>query len=136
MRMGSAEKSNQMMNLSIAGTLGRDAETRQAAQSLVTNFSVAVSGYDHRDKQKITTWVRVAIWGKRGEQLASMLTKGTKVAVSGEMTLSDYNGKTSIGLKAQDVTLLGGKPKEAREDRSAADNRVDSSGLDDDDIPF
>ena len=91
--------------------------------SAVCNFSVAVSGYDFKAKGKITTWVRVAIWGKRGQTLVKFLTKGSKVALTGEMVLRDYNGKTSVEVKAQDVTLLGGKTREEKplDDDSAAE---------------
>ncbi len=121
-----------MLQLTIAGTLGKDAEVRTVGQSVVCNFSVAVSGYDFKAKAKTTQWVRVAIWGKRGEQLGRLLTKGNKVALTGEMTLNEYNGKTSIEVKAQDVTLLGGAP---RQERPSPDEGFDPV-TGDDDIPF
>lgn len=135
-----------MLNLSIAGRVGKDAELRAAGNSDVLNFSVAVSGYDFKERAKTTTWVRVAVWGKRGEQLESLITKGSSVACSGEMSLREYNGKTYIELKAQDVTLLGGPPAERdeepaprqREQRRAAPPKAAPSNdfPEDDDIPF
>ncbi len=122
-----------MMNLSIGGTLGKDAELRQAGSSEVVNFSVAVSGYDFKAKQKTTTWIRVAVWGKRASQLAPMLTKGSKVAVSGELSVTEYQGKTQLEVRAQDVTLLGGKP--ASLPASARSNAGDPD-LEDDEVPF
>jgi len=133
-----------MLQLTIAGTLGKDPELRQMPTgSSVLNFSVAVSGYDFKAKSKTTTWVRVAIWGKRGETLVKLLAKGSKVAVTGEMTLNVYNGKTSVEIKAQDVTLLGGG--RTREERGVAVNfpaEDVGSGIPygdregDDDVPF
>ena len=95
-----------MFNTTIAGNIGQDAETRQAGQSNVTNFSVA--GEQRGKDGKKTQWVRCAIWGKRGDSLRSYLTKGTKVAVAGELTVGEYNGKPQVDLNASDVTLLGG----------------------------
>lgn len=127
-----------MLNLSIAGNVGKDAETRQTAgSSTVTSFSVAVSGYDFKAKAKMTTWVRVAVWGKRGEQLATMVTKGSRVAVSGELSLSEYQGKTTLELKAQDVTLLGQGGQQQSRTQGAAPAPAASAGDEfDDDIPF
>ncbi len=119
------------MNLSIAGNVGKDPETRAAGQTTVTNFSVAVSGWDGKKKEKTTAWFRVAVWGKRGEQLANVITKGSKVAVSGEMSFSEYNGKQTVELKAQDVTLLGGGTQAGA---SRQPSRVNDE--DQDPIPF
>lgn len=138
-----------MLNLSIAGRVGKDAELRVAGNSKsdVLNFSVAVSGYDFKERAKTTTWVRVAVWGKRGEQLLSLITKGSSVACSGEMSLREYNGKTYIELKAQDVTLLGSPPGERDEEpaprqekrspaRQAPKAAPSNDFPEDDDIPF
>jgi single-strand DNA-binding protein len=140
-----------MLNLSIAGSLGRDAELRTAGQSQVCSFSVGVSTYDRAAKQKATVWVRVSVWGRRGERLAPMLSKGGRVACSGEMTLRTYVDKagatvTSVELTAQDVTLLGGgeRGERASSGGSAGGSRAprtshEEPGMpleDDDDIPF
>ncbi len=123
-----------MLVLSIAGNVGKDAESRVAGSSVVCNFSVAVSGFDFRKKEKTTTWVRVAVWGKRGEQLAKLITKGSKVAVSGEMTLSEYQGKTTVELKAQDVTLLGAGGQRDAPTTSGSSGSADEPYYDD--LPF
>jgi len=130
-----------MQNISIAGNVGRDAEIRQAGGSTVCGFSLAVSGYDRRAKQKVTTWYRVSVWGARGERLAPMLTKGSKVALSGELSVSEYEGKTQLEVTAQDVTLLGGKPQDApapapRAAKTAPKDAPAADFPDDDQIPF
>lgn len=141
-----------MLQLSIAGSLGRDAELRAAGQSQVCSFSVGVSTYDRAAKQKATVWVRVSVWGRRGEQLAPMLTKGGRVACSGEMSLRTYVDKagatvTSVELTAQDVTLLGGGERGgsggpggsaggARTPKTSHEEPGMPMGEDDDDIPF
>jgi single-strand DNA-binding protein len=40
--------------------------------------------------------------------LAQYLTKGSKVAVSGELSIEVYEGKTNLTVKVDQVTLLGG----------------------------
>jgi single-strand DNA-binding protein len=98
-----------MQNITIAGNIGRDAEQRTAGQSNVTGFPVAVtSGFG--DKKK-TTWFDCNLWGNRGEKLAQYLTKGGKVAVSGELGTREGNdGKTYLSINVSEITLMGGKP--------------------------
>jgi single-strand DNA-binding protein len=96
-----------MKTITIAGNLGRDAETRRTqGGDAVTSFSVAVE--DRQGKEKRTIWFDVSIWGKRGEALASYLTKGTRVAVAGDLSTREHEGKTYLSVRADQVTLLGG----------------------------
>lgn len=99
-----------MKSVTIAGNIGRNAETRntQSGDS-VTGFSVAVEERQGQDKR--TIWFDVSIWGKRGSSLAQYLTKGTRVAVAGELSTREHEGKTYLTVKADQVTLMGGGEK-------------------------
>ena len=96
-----------MKTITIAGNIGRDAETRTTqGGDKVTGWSVAVEERNGRDKR--TIWFDIALWGKRGQALAPYLTKGSRVAVSGDLSMREHNGKTYLTVKASEVTLLGG----------------------------
>lgn len=96
-----------MQTITIAGRVGRDAETRQTSSGSVTSFTVAVDqGYG---QNKSTNWWRVSLWGQRGEKLAGYIRKGDNITVTGEMTLGEYEGKAQLNLNASDVALQGGK---------------------------
>ena len=98
------------------GNLGKDADEKVTQSGMhVCSFSVAVkSGYG--DKQK-TTWANCALFGKRAEgQLPQYLKKGAQVAISGELTLDEWEGKDgttqkSIKVNVDDLDLIGGKPE-------------------------
>lgn len=95
-----------MQTITIAGRLGKDAQqnTTQAGDA-VANFSVAVETRNGREK--VTNWWRCSIWGKRAEALGQYLTKGTAVAISGEFSLSEYDGKPQLNCRVAELTLLG-----------------------------
>ena len=96
-----------MKNISIAGTVGKDAETRTTqGGSNVTSWSIAVNGF--ANGEKTTDWFDVSMWGKRGEQAKQFATKGAKMAVSGEFSTREYNGKTYLQLNGSDFTPMGG----------------------------
>lgn len=134
-----------MKTISIAGNLGKDAVTRTTQSGdKVTSWSVAVE--ERAGQEKRTIWFDCTLWGKRGEALAQYLTKGTKVAVSGELSTREHDGRTYLTVRAEAVTLLGGG--EARNPSGGGDRRDDrqSSGygaggrpggdIDDSEIPF
>ena len=82
-----------MINTVVTGNLGQDAELRTTANGdVLCSFSVASNS--KVKGEKVTTWVKCTLWGKRGEALSQYLTKGTKVAVAGELSLNEYNDKT------------------------------------------
>lgn len=135
------------------GNLGGDAEVRYTPAGMpVANFSVAVkSGYGDREQ---TMWVGCQLWGKRAEGgLAQYLKKGQSVAVSGELSVREYDRRDgtkgfSLEVRAQDVTLTGGnangapqqqhqQPAQAQQGQSRPALQQDQ-GFDsfDDDIPF
>jgi single-strand DNA-binding protein len=130
-----------MLNLTVAGRLGRDAEhkTTQGGTDLCS-FSVAADIGFGDNKQ--TVWVDVTKWGKGAEGLARILRKGSSIAATGEMSLREHNGKTYVQLRADNVTILG-TPQAQREsggyDREAARREIENASGPadlDDEIPF
>lgn len=126
-----------MKQLTIAGNIGRDAETRttQGGDS-VTGFTVAV--VDRASNSKDPIWFDVSIWGNRGEKLAQYIKKAGKIAVTGDFGRREHDGKTYLTIRADNVTLMGGRNFD-----SAAASPIDESrpqemsrGYPDDEIPF
>jgi single-strand DNA-binding protein len=125
-----------MKNLTIAGRLTKDAETRDAGGSRVTGFSVAVDNWD--GKTKGTLFFDASMWGDRGEKLAQYLIKGVSVTVSGDLGTREYDGKIYLTIRVADVTLQGGKAAATGGDGVAFKKTDGSVGHHDlsDDIPF
>lgn len=133
--------------ITIAGQLGRDAETRYLPNGdPVASFSVA----DSQGKDKATIWWRCSLFGKRAESLAPYLVKGQAVIVSGTVTEREYTDKDGQPRKAQevrvqDVALQGGRREEAPARAPApkqapapkpANQGSGFDDMDDDTIPF
>ena len=127
-----------MKNLTIAGRLTKDAETRDAGGSRVTGFSVAVDNWD--GKTKGTLFFDASWWGDRGEKMAQYLTKATAVTVCGDLGTREHNGKTYLTIRVTDVTLQGGKPASGgggeNQEPARTGTRTAAYDLDDSDIPF
>lgn len=127
-----------MQNITIAGRLGRDAELRETQSGPVCGFTVAV---DYRNgREKATNWWRVSLWGKRGEALAQYLTKGVSVTVVGEFSLGEYDGKPQLNIRANEISLQGGRSDSGQGERPSQrrDPERTTAPADDldDDIPF
>ena len=128
-----------MLALTIAGRIGKDAETRtlQSGDTTVTGFSVAVD--DRSGKEKQTLWFDVSIWGKRGAALEQYLTKGTSLTVSGSLGRREHDVRTYLTLRADNVTLQGGGRSDDRDSPPQHSGGYGGSGGGgnlDDEIPF
>lgn len=124
-----------MQTISIAGNIGKDAETRQTNKGAVTSFSVGVSA----GRDAATTWYRCSLWGTRGEKLAGYLTKGGKVSVVGGLEAGLYDGKLDLKVNVFEVALQGSRDNAssapARQSPKPAPDDLDDD-LDSDEIPF
>lgn len=128
------------MNLFIcSGYIAKDCEVRVTPNGKsIANFSLPVrSGYGDHEK---TTWVDCKLFGKRAEgKLPGMLTKGTKVTVSGELTNRQYDKQDgskgySLELAINDLELMSkGSSNEPQQQNATPDHQ---GGDFDDDIPF
>ena len=104
-------------------------------------FSVAVkSGYG--DKAS-TTWARCSLWGDRGEAVAQYLTKGQLVGITGEVELKEFTNKegnkqSSLEVRVNDLTLLGGRQDKAETQERPVERKAATGAFNefDDDIPF
>ena len=128
-----------MNNITVAGQIGRDAETRYLPNGdPVASFSVA----DSQGRDKPTIWWRCSLFGKRAESLAPYLLKGQAVTISGTVTEREYTKDgaqhKAMEIRVQDVALQGGKREGAAPARAPAPAPAQSRTFDDmdDDIPF
>lgn len=127
------------------GRLGRDPELKSLQSGVdVCNLAVAVDTFG----EKPTLWVDVSVWGAGAAPCAKYLSKGSEVAVHGQVDeITSYakrDGTTGVSLRvsSRDVSFIGGRP-DSQEPRSdvPADTEFIPVGAaagqpDDQDIPF
>lgn len=87
---------------SIVGRLTKDCRIQENAKGGFVAFSVAVD--DGYGANKSTIFFDIDYNRTR---IAKYLTKGTQVAVSGDLKTREYNGRTYLGIRANEVKLIG-----------------------------
>lgn len=95
------------------GNLGGDSELKYLHNGdAICEFSVGVkSGYGEKEK---TLWVKCSMFGKRAAgQLPQYLLKGAKVAISGELSMDEWEKdgvkNKMLKLRVEDLDLIGDK---------------------------
>lgn len=122
-----------MQVITITGYLSRDAEQRTTRDgTTITNLNVPVrQGFGEREQ---TNWFRVSVWGKRAD-FAAKFRKGEFIAVTGDLTIGEYDGKPQYEIRASDFQTV--RPA-GRDDAPAQTQGSRQSIADDldDDIAF
>jgi single-strand DNA-binding protein len=145
----------------LIGNLGQDPELRytQGGQPVLNLRLATTETFVNRDKerQQRTEWHTVVVWGKRGEALNKILSKGRSVCVEGRIQTrkwEDRDGNKRYGTEivATNVILLGSRSQQSsgdyedrpsvpaggrdRGDDYANDGPIADDGGYEDDIPF
>jgi single-strand DNA-binding protein len=137
----------------LLGNLGADPELRMTSGGqAVLKLRLATSEtYLDRNKvkQERTEWHSVVVWGKRGEALSKILSKGSRVFVEGGLRTSSYDDKEGkkrhkTEVVANNIILSGGARGggESRESAPAGGGGFSDEdygvrqGGGDDEIPF
>jgi single-strand DNA-binding protein len=107
-----------MNKLFIVGNLTRDPELRTTSSGIsVCSFTVAVNrrrSSNASGNQPEADFFRVSAWRQLGENCQKYLAKGRKVAVTGAVSVSTYQGndgqtRASLEVNADDVEFLSPK---------------------------
>ena len=134
----------------LVGRLTRDAELKYTNTGFpIGKFSLAVN----RRRKSGDEWIEeghffdVSLLGKRAEALTQYLTKGTQVAIQGELRQNkwekDGQPRSKVEITANDIQLLGGGRKNPAKatirkntSSSAGGDFTNSEDTFEDDIPF
>lgn len=137
------------MNLvNLTGRITKDLELKQAGQTQVTNFSMAV---DNPFKKDDTSFFDIVAFGKTAQLLNDYCGKGSKVLIEGNLKQDRFqdkegNNRSVVRVIANRIEFLDSKGSNQSNNQSpkrgqvpAGDNPFannDNSNIEDDDLPF
>lgn len=129
---------------SFIGRIGKELETKfTASGSAVLNFSIACSD-DYKDKAgkelKQTNWINVVAFGKLAEIIGQYCAKGSKIFVSGKLTVRKWQDQSGTDRYTTEVVAGEMQMLDTRQQSSQGQsaNQSQSAPIDDFDsqIPF
>lgn len=136
-----------MNRIILIGNVSTDPEQRTTTNGKsVCSFNLAVNRkFSNADGDRQTDFFRINAWGKLGDSCAKYLTKGRKVAVSGELQARMYDARNgqqrlSLDVQADEVEFLSpaenAQTKPAKPSKPAQPDEPDFSDIDACDLPF
>lgn len=126
-----------MNKVFLIGNLVTDPELKEVGNNnvKVCNMRFAVNRKTENGNE--ADYYSLKAWRGLGENCAKFLSKGSKIAVCGDISTRTYNDKLYIEVKADEIEFLNTKPKEEKPS-STYDKRNDikMTPIADDSLPF
>ncbi len=131
-----------MNKVFLIGNLTRDPElsTVGSSNASVCRFAIAVNRRANGNQE--TDFYNVTVWRALGENCAKFLKKGSKVAISGEIQIRNYedkegNKRVSVDVVADAVEFLDRSNRSEGAGRTYDQtNNVEMKPIADDSLPF
>lgn len=134
-----------MNNINIIGNLTREPELTaiDKGATAVCKFGVAVNRRFQKNGERVCDFFNVVVWGKLAESCGKFLSKGKKVAVSGEMQMDRYTNAQGVetvvwNIRADMVEFLPSASKTQHEanDGLTVAQQTELKEIDDEGLPF
>jgi single-strand DNA-binding protein len=128
--------------VTLIGRLGKDPEIRAfEGNRKVANFTLATNErYTDKsgNKQEITDWHNLAIWGAQAEIAEKFLKKGMLIYIEGRLKSRSWEDKDGVKKYTTDVVVDSFKMLEGRKDVDTSPNGSDNATGQEiaDDLPF
>ena len=124
-----------MNKIILIGNVGRDPEIKALASGKkCATFSLATTKRwkSNGEQQERTEWHNIVAWEKLADTLAMFVSKGTKIAIEGELIYrqwddKDGNKRTTAEIVAQNFEFVESKKKQ---------DDVTPQVPEEDDLPF
>lgn len=91
-----------MNKVILMGRLTRDPDIRDAAETMVARYTLAV---DRRSASRETDWIPCVAFGHGAEFAEKYLSKGTKIVVTGRIRTGSYTDRDGKKVYTTDVIV-------------------------------
>lgn len=98
--------SNNICNINLTGRIGKDPEGQYTPNGFfIGKASLAVNVYDGSKKETVTNWFNLVVLGDNGERFCKWVSKGDKMAITGNLLLREWEDKNGGTHLSPDVTV-------------------------------
>lgn len=128
-----------MNKIILIGRLTKDPETRQANETQVTRFTIAVDRRYKQDGGQAADFPNCVAFGKTSEFIQKYFHKGMKIALEGRLQTGSYE---KDGVKHYTTDVIAENVEFAESKKADAENNTNNDFIDmseienDDDLPF
>lgn len=104
------------------GFVGIDPEMKETAKGKIATISVGnKTGYGEKEK---TSWFKCTAFAQKADFISKYVKKGSKVAISGQCIIEEYQGKYYTKVYISDIEFQSsGKKQDKKKDEQTAEEQ-------------
>ena len=125
-----------MNKVVLMGRLSRDADIRQANNTTVARFSLAVDRRFKQEGGQDADFISCVAFGKTAEFIEKYIYKGMKIALEGRIQTGSYTNKDNVKIYTTDVVVEAVEFAESKKQDNNDGAGFEEIDLNDDDLPF
>ena len=126
----------------LIGRLTKDVEVRQAGETTVGKYTLAVNRQFKKEGQPDADFINCVVFGKSATFAEKWFSKGQQVAVTGRLQTGSYDNKDGVKVYTTDVIVEEQHFAESKKDGGGSAPQQNggfvpiNSDIDSDDLPF
>ena len=132
-----------MNKVILIGRTTKEPETRQAGETQISTYTLAVDRKFKKEGQPDADFIRCTAFGRNSDFAEKYLRKGTKILVIGRIQTGSYTDKDGKTIYTTDVIVEEHEfveSKKAQEERIVEENAADGflpiNDIPDEELPF
>lgn len=125
-----------MNKVILMGRLTKDADIRQANNTTVARFSLAVDRRFKQEGGQDADFISCVAFGKTAEFIDKYIYKGMKIALEGRIQTGSYTNKDNVKIYTTDVVVEAVEFAESKKQDNNDGAGFEEIDLNDDDLPF
>lgn len=126
-----------MNKVILVGRLTKDVDTRNASETVVARFTLAVDRRFRKDGEQTADFLNIVAFSKNAEFCSKYFHKGMKVIVEGRLQTGSYTNKDGVKIYTTDVIAEAVEFAESKKTEEQTNKNEDWQNTDSDvDLPF
>lgn len=119
-----------MNKVILMGRLTRDADVRQAGETKVARYTLAVDRRFKREGEQTADFIGCVCFGKSAEFIEKYCRRGTKLVVEGRIQTGSYTNKDGVKVYTTDVMVEAQEFAESKGNSNTAESTAKPTASD------
>lgn len=119
-----------MNKVILMGRLTRDADVRQAGETKVARYTLAVDRRFKREGEQTADFIGCVCFGKSAEFIEKYCKQGTKLVVEGRIQTGSYTNKDGVKVYTTDVMVEAQEFAESKGNSNTAESTAKPTASD------
>ena len=108
--------------ITLMGYVGYKNELKYVGENSLAILELSVANSRKEKGESVTDWYKITVFGKVATNIDPFLLKGDLVLVMGQPVFNEYNGKTTVMIRAQSLEVISHKSDNTKDTKPSSED--------------